>query len=171
MAMRKTYFAFHYERDIWRANQVRKSGLLFGAKSVGFVDRSLWEKAKTRGTTALENLILDGLNDTSVTVVLLGSETATRRWVQFEVEQSVLRKNAIVGVRIHHLLNQHGQGGRLGAVPKLMREIEAPVHRWDGNAHDLGEWVQEAFANQEYELTWEPENGRRRVIKREVSWW
>src|SRR4051812_24368994 len=45
--MRHVYFAFHYKSDIWRVNQVRNSGLLFGAKSVGFADRSLWERTKS----------------------------------------------------------------------------------------------------------------------------
>ena len=57
--MRHVYFAFDYENDIWRVNQVRNSGLLFGSKSVGFADRSLWEKAKTKRRQALERLILE----------------------------------------------------------------------------------------------------------------
>ena len=36
--MRHVYFAFHYKKDIFRANQVRNSGLLFGAESVGLRD-------------------------------------------------------------------------------------------------------------------------------------
>jgi len=59
--MRDVYFAFHYTKDMFRVNQVRNSGLLFGANSVGFVDRSWWEKAKTKGRAALEKMFLQGL--------------------------------------------------------------------------------------------------------------
>lgn len=147
--MRNIYFAFHYEKDIWRANQVRNSGLLFGAKSVGFADRSLWEKAKTKGRKALENLILDGLEGTSATVVLIGEETADREWVQFEIEESQQRNNALVGVRIHHLLDRDRRASRRGRVPDLLREIGAPIRDWDAESpHDLGEWVEQAIDDQ-----------------------
>jgi hypothetical protein len=146
--MRNVYFAFHYEKDIFRANQVRNSGLLFGARSVGFADRSLWEKAKTKGTKALEELILDGLDGTSATVVLIGEETAGRDWVNFEIEASYERNNALVGVRIHHLIDHMGRASRQGRIPDLLKQIGAPIHVWDKIPHDLGEWVEEAVEEQ-----------------------
>jgi hypothetical protein len=146
--MRHVYFAFHYEDDIWRANQVRNSGLVFGARSVGFADRSLWEKAKTRGHGALEKLILDGLDGTSATVVLIGEDTADRPWVKFEMQESYDRNNALVGVRIHHLADQRGYASRKGRIPELLREIHAPIYEWEANPHDLGEWVEQAIDEQ-----------------------
>lgn len=137
--MRNVYFAFHYEKDIWRVNQVRKSGLLFGAKSVGFADRSLWEKAKTKGRRALENLILSGLEGTSATVVLIGEETADRGWVAFEIEESYKRNNALIGIRIHHLADQKGYASRRGRVPTLLSKIGAPIYNWKANPHDSSE--------------------------------
>jgi MTH538 TIR-like domain (DUF1863) len=146
--MRHVYFAFHYEDDIWRVNQVRNSGLLFGARSVGFADRSLWERTRTRGRRALKNLILDGLDGTSATVVLIGEETADRPWVQFEIQESYDRNNALLGVRIHHLADQRGDTSRKGRVPDLLREIGAPVYDWEAGAHDLGDWIERAIDEQ-----------------------
>jgi len=146
--MRHVYFAFHYESDIWRVNQVRNSGLLFGANSVGFADRSLWEGAKTTGRAALKRLILEGLHGTSATVVLIGEETADREWVSFEIEESYQRNNALIGVRIHHLADQKGHRSRKGRIPDLLREISAPIYDWDANPHELGEWVEDAIDRQ-----------------------
>lgn len=146
--MRHVYFAFHYENDIWRVNQVRKSGLLFGAKSVGFADRSLWEKAKTKGRRALENLILSGLEGTSATIVLIGEKTADRRWVDFEIEESYERNNALIGIRIHHLADQYGYASRRGRVPSFLRKIGAPIYNWEANPHDLGDWVEQTIEDQ-----------------------
>jgi len=129
--VRHVYFAFHYETDIWRANQVRNSGLLFGAQSVGFADRSLWEKAKTKGRKALENLILNGLNGTSATVVLIGEKTADREWVQFEINESYQRNNALIGVHIDLLADHLGRISRQGRVPDLLQEIDAPIYEWE----------------------------------------
>jgi hypothetical protein len=146
--VRHVYFAFHYEKDIWRVNQVRNSGLLFGAYSVGFSDRSLWERTKISSRVALENLILDGLEGTSATVVLIGEETANRNWVRLEIEESYERNNALIGVRIHHLTDQRGCSSRKGRIPDLLEEIGAPIYDWDANPHDLGDWIEDAIDEQ-----------------------
>jgi|HubBroStandDraft_1064217.scaffolds.fasta_scaffold397460_2 hypothetical protein len=147
-AVRHVYFAFHYKDDIFRANQVRNSGLLFGATSVGFADRSLWERAKTKGDEALEELILDGLEGTSATVVLIGEKTAQRKWVNFEIRESRDRNNALIGVRIHHLVDHKQETSRRGRIPDLLAEIDAPIYDWDGDPHALGEWVEDAIDEQ-----------------------
>jgi hypothetical protein len=42
-----------------------------------------------------------------VTVVLIGAETASREWVQFEIQESTKRKNGFLGIQIHHLKDSH----------------------------------------------------------------
>jgi hypothetical protein len=49
--------------------------------NAGFFDASLWESVKRSGPAALKRLINDGLENTSVTCVLIGSETYVRPWV------------------------------------------------------------------------------------------
>ena len=146
--MRKVYFSFHYERDIWRANQVRNSGVVTGSSAAGFEDGSIWEEAKTKGDRALKRLIIDGMEDTEVTVVLLGQETAGRKWVKFEIKESIERKNALVGVRIHRLKDQRGRKDTQGHVPKALTDRRVEIYDWEGQGTDLGEWVEEAYVNQ-----------------------
>ncbi len=43
---RRVYFAFHFERDIFRANQVRNSNVVAGPDRAGFYDHSEYEEAK-----------------------------------------------------------------------------------------------------------------------------
>jgi hypothetical protein len=43
---RKVFFSFHYQRDLWRVNVVRNSGLIEGVASAGFHDASLWEETQ-----------------------------------------------------------------------------------------------------------------------------
>lgn len=132
----RVFFSFHYGNDIWRANQVRNSWVTHGGGTARgrFVDASLWEATKLRGDAAVQQLIDEGLAHTDATVVLIGSETAERRWVRYEIEQSWLRNNAIVGVRINRLKDQTGQRDPQGPNPF------ARV-RYDGN-HTLGQVVQ-----------------------------
>ena len=38
---RRVFFSFHYQRDIWRVNQIRNIGEIVGTAAVGFHDASL----------------------------------------------------------------------------------------------------------------------------------
>ena len=76
---RKVFFSFHYQRDLWRVNVVRNSGVVEGVSAAGFHDQSLWEETKRKGDDAIKKLIDSGLDGTVVTVVLIGAETASRK--------------------------------------------------------------------------------------------
>jgi hypothetical protein len=70
---RKVFFSFHYQRDLWRVNVVRNSGVIEGISAAGFHDQSLWEETERKGDDAVKKLIDSGLSGTSVTVVLIGA--------------------------------------------------------------------------------------------------
>lgn len=78
---RRLFFSFHYEKEIWRVNQVRNSWMTKQAHSgPGFRDASLWEEAKTKDESSSWMRMIDSaLAAASVTVVLIGSETARRK--------------------------------------------------------------------------------------------
>ena len=100
---RRVFFSFHYQRDIWRVNQIRNIPNVMRCSAAGFQDASLWEDAKGRGEAAIKRLIDNGLMNTSVTVVCIGAKTAGRKYINYEIEQSMLRGNGIVGIQIHHI--------------------------------------------------------------------
>ena len=62
-------------------------------------------------------MIDDGLRNTSVTCVLIGAETATRKWVKYEIEQSLERGNGLLGVYINGLRDRTGLTDPRGANP------------------------------------------------------
>lgn len=104
---RRVFFSFHYENDVWRANTVRNSWVTQGKEVAGFVDKAEFEEVKRKGDSAVRNWIDNQLLGTSVTVVLVGSETLNRPYVQYEIEQSIKRGNAIIGVAIGGIKNQY----------------------------------------------------------------
>src|SRR5271155_323435 len=114
---RRVFFSFHYERDIWRTNVVRNSGVVEGTAAAGFHDASLWEEAKKKGDAAVKKLIDDGLVGTSVTVVLIGAQTATRKFVEYEIEKSIARGNGILGIYIGGIKDQKGNTDSQGQAP------------------------------------------------------
>ena len=104
---RRVFFSFHYDNDVWRANTVRHSWVTQGKEAAGFIDKAEFEKIRRTGDRAVKNWIDKQLIGTSVTVVLIGSETLDRPFVQYEIEASRRRGNAIIGVTIGGIKNQY----------------------------------------------------------------
>ena len=128
---RRVFFSFHYA-DIMNANIVRNSGEFKPTNETGFYDASLWEKARIKGDAAIQKLIDDGLNNTSVTVFLLGAKTSTRKWCRYELQKSIDDKKGILGI---FLPNQTSHG------PKWISMKGYPVHKW--NDKRFADWVEQ----------------------------
>ncbi len=131
---RRVFFSFHYDNDIWRANQVRKSNVVAGSDVAGFFDHSEYEEAKKTGGDGIRRMILRHLHNTTATVVLIGTETANRPWVKYEIEQSIERKNGLLGVYIHHLKDPNRPSSFVrGPTPSVPWNVESPAYDWDGD--------------------------------------
>lgn len=148
MAGRRTFFSFHYQRDIWRVNVVRNAGVVDAQAAAGWTDASLWEEAKREGDDAVKRLIEKGLQGTSVTVVLIGAKTSTRRWVNYEIRRSIDLGNGVLGVYIHGILDVNQQTDAKGDVPKGLLDCGAPCYTWDRT--QFGKWVEKAAVKAGY---------------------
>ena len=105
---RRAFFSFHYKNDVWRANQVRNSWVTQGKEAAGFIDSVDFEKVEKDGEQAIKRWIDNQLNGTSVTVVLIGSDTSNRLYVQYELQKSFSKVNVIIGIHINKLKDQNG---------------------------------------------------------------
>jgi hypothetical protein len=114
---RRAFFSFHHQRDNWRANQVRNSWITKEREAAGYWDAAEWEEVKKKDADSIHRWIDRQMDGTSVTVVLIGSETSTREHVGYEISQSHRLKKGIVGVRIHGLKNSLGNTDIAGANP------------------------------------------------------
>lgn len=109
---RKCFYGFHYDADAWRASQVRNMGVIEGNAPVSNND---WETVKKGGDKAIEKWIADQLSGKSCAVVLVGAQTASRKWVIHEIKKAWNASKGVVGVRIHNLKNASGYVGTSGA--------------------------------------------------------
>ena len=102
---RRVFFSFHYQDVIdFRANVVRQHWLTKpDREAAGFFDASIWEKVKLAGDVGIKRVINAGLNGTTVTCVLIGSNTYARRWVRYEVMKSFRRGNSLFAVHINSI--------------------------------------------------------------------
>ena len=140
---RRVFFSFHYQRDIWRVNQIRNIGEIVGTSAAGFHDASLWEEAKKKGDAAIKAMIDAALTNTSVTVVCIGAATAGRKYIDYEIQQSIARGNGILGVQIHGLKNQAGAIDTVGATPARLTAAGAPIYKYVDHA-TLGICIEQA---------------------------
>jgi hypothetical protein len=115
---RTVFFSFHYQRDILRVQQVKQHYVARGTYTeAGYFDGSLEEKAKKEGDQAVKSLIDKGLTGSSVLCVLIGKETYTRRWVDYEILKSISLGKAVFGIRIHQLKDPNSGADAAGSNP------------------------------------------------------
>ncbi len=145
---RRCCFIFDYDNDLARAKQINGLRLLSGTAPAGFDDASRWREAKNAGEEAVRELIGDALSGTSATIVLIGEKTAGLDYVTYAIEQSIRRKNGIVGFFVHDMPDENGNISAKGGVPyevQAAEKLEAhhyAVHDWDQSKFE--EWVEEA---------------------------
>jgi hypothetical protein len=156
---RSVFFSFHYQNDIWRVNQVRNSNIVEGVAAAGFRDASLWEETKKRGDAAINKLIDDALNGTTVTAILIGSKTAGREYIDYEIKQSYARRNGLLGIYVHNIKNEYGRTDIQGRNPfsdyhitnsdNTTRVLSDIFHTYDwvygDGYHNFGDWVEAAY--------------------------
>ena len=150
---RRTFFSFHYERDVWRAGQVRNSWVTQERSAAGFWDAAKWEDVKKKGADAIHKWIDDQLDGTSVTVVLIGAETSTREYVDYEITQSHKKKNGMLGIYIHNMKDVNGRTDTQGANPLAKWTFKSdgnvvtyPTYDWvaDNGYANMGSWIEAA---------------------------
>jgi len=141
----RTFFSFHYERDVQRASVVRNSSQVKSNITPEWIDASLWERTKP-SDAAIRQLIGRALQNTTVTAVLIGTETANRRWVNYEIRESLARGNGLIGIYIHNILGFNRLPDRRGVNPL---PSSAPTYDWvtDNGYANLGTWVDRAYAS------------------------
>lgn len=111
---RRVFFSFHYGADAWRASQVRNIGAIEGNKPASDND---WETVKRGGDKAIQNWIDGQLNGRSCTVVLIGTDTANRPWVKYEIEKSWNLGKGLFGVYVHNLQDANQRKAVKGRNP------------------------------------------------------
>lgn len=114
MAKRQVFFSFHYGNDSWRAGQVRNIGVLEGNSPVSSND---WEEVKRKGDVAIKEWIKGNMKYRSCVVVLVGSETASRKWCKYEIEHAWKEGKGIVAINIHGLKDFFGEQSAKGKNP------------------------------------------------------
>lgn len=155
---RNVFYSFHYAADNWRASQVRNIGAVSG--NVPARDND-WETIVGGGKAAIKEWIDDQMYGTSCVVVLIGEETAGRRWINHEIKKGWDEGKGVLGVYVHGLKDSEGNTAWQGGNPfddltigsTTMSDI---VHTYDPSGwtsravyasieENLADWIEEAI--------------------------
>jgi hypothetical protein len=105
MTKRNCFYSFHYIPDNWRAATVRSIGAIEGNSPTS--DNN-WETVKKGGEAAIKKWIADEMYGKSCIVVLVGSDTANRKWINHEIIKGWDDGKGVVGIYIHGLKDSGG---------------------------------------------------------------
>jgi hypothetical protein len=156
---RRVFYSFHYKPDVVRASQVRQMGAIEGNKSA--TDNE-WEKItspKDEATkdSAIKKWITDQMEGRTCTVVLVGKDTANRKWINHEIVKSWDNGMGVVGICIHGLKDFDGKISTKGENPfdyigygKTGKKLSSIVKCYNpagDNSKELYAWIEKHLVN------------------------
>ena len=161
---RRAFYSFHFDDDAWRAGQVRNSGVTEYNEPVS---SNAWEEVKRGGDAAIKKWVNDQMSTRSCVIVLVGSQTANRKWINYEIGKAWDDKKGLLGIYIHRLLNQDSKSSTKGNNPfsyiKLKNDLTIANYPQNVTAYDppytdskdvygyikdhLESWVEDAIKN------------------------
>ena len=111
---RRVFYSFHFQEDAWRAAQVRNMNLTEHDAPLSDND---WEQVRRGGDAAIKRWIDRQMYGKSCLVLLIGTHTSRRRWVEYEICKAWNDGKGVLGIFIHKLKNREGLQARQGANP------------------------------------------------------
>lgn len=123
------------------------------------VSANAWEEVKRKGQAAIETWINDNMKGKSCVIVLIGTDTHKRPWVDYEIKKAWKDGKAILGIYIHNI-NCPNNGkctkgknpfdaitfkrGETVIVPKVYDPQASDAY--NDIANNLSSWVEAAIA-------------------------
>jgi hypothetical protein len=111
---RRIYQSFHYGRDAHRVAQVRTMGAIEGQ---ALLSANRWEEVTRGGDRTIRRWIAKEMRGKSCVLVLIGTYTSSRRWVEYEIERGWNEGRGLLGVHIHNLKNLQESQSPKGSNP------------------------------------------------------
>lgn len=133
-------------------------GVIEGNQSVSDND---WESITRGGDRAIKSWIDDQMRGKPCAIVLIGSQTAGRKWINYEIEKAWNSRRGVLGVYVHNLKDHSGRQSTMGKNPfnyltvgnqNMSDIVDAynPPHTvstlvYDHIKANLGSWIDEAI--------------------------
>lgn len=111
---RKCFFSFHYQPDNWRVSKVRNIGAIEGNKPASDND---WETVTGGGDKKIKDWISKQMEGRTCTIILAGSNTANRKWINHEIVESWNKGMGVLVIHINNITDVNDRQSSKGANP------------------------------------------------------
>lgn len=111
---RKCFFSFHYLPDSWRASTIRGIGAIEGNQPA--LDND-WEKVTKGGDAEIQKWIDSQMEGRTCAIILIGENTAKRKWIDYEIKKAWDNKIGVLGIHIHGIKDSSQATSSKGANP------------------------------------------------------
>lgn len=154
MATHKVFVSYHHANDQAYRNAFES---LFGLTYEVFISRSvqIGEISQSIDTDTVRAKVRDEyLRDSTVTVVLVGTQTWQRRHVDWEISSSIREtklssRSGLFGIILPTHPSYHTQGYDSGIVPPRLVDNQrcgyANIYNWSTDPVQVAQWIQVAF--------------------------
>jgi hypothetical protein len=156
---RRIFYSFQYKPDNWRVSKIRNIGAIEGNKPATDND---WETVTGGGDAAIKKWIKDQMSGRSCAVVLIGQNTAGRKWINYEIVESWKKGMGVLGIHIHNITDSKGEQSSKGRNPftgiKIgEKSLDSIVKNYDPHfstssyvynhiANNIADWIDDAIA-------------------------
>jgi len=123
---RKCFYSFHYKPDNWRVAKIRNIGVIEG--NTAATDNA-WETIVGGGDTKINKWIADQMSGRTCTVILAGTNTANRKWINHEIIQSWDKGMGVLVIFIHNITDRNEKQSSKGSNPLFYVELTATKKR------------------------------------------
>lgn len=138
------FYSFHYQEDYWRVHQIMEMGVVEGQPLLNSQD---WESVKRQGDTAIMNWIDEKMKYKSAVIVLNGTDTASRRWVKYEIKRAWKTRKPLLAIDINGLKDREGSTDPQGKNPfSCLGDSESlfiPRHQPHGTSKQIYQQIEE----------------------------
>lgn len=111
---RKCFYSFHYKPDNWHVSKIRNIGTVEGNKPASDND---WETVTCGGDKKIKEWISNQMRGRTCTVLLAGSNTANRKWINHEIVESWKAGMGVIVIYIHNITDVNDKQSSKGANP------------------------------------------------------
>jgi len=112
--MTSAFYSYHYALDAARASTVRRAIALEADEPL---TPNQWEELGWGGDTPVTKWVADRLRGKDCLIVLIGQNTAARKWVNYEIKLAWESGRGVLGINIDKILDNRGKPGKPGRNP------------------------------------------------------
>ncbi len=151
------FFSFHYSYDYDRIKTLTAIwNSLPGCSMTPFISAEQIAEMMEIGLPSIHQWIEEEISQADAVIVLIGSESYGRYFIEYEIREAVLQKKPVYGLFIHQIPDKAGMTDKKGKSPL---DSEYPHYDWteDRGTENILSWTSEAIENpcgtKEYEMS------------------